>query len=71
MHLYVLKPDAEVFDLLDSVSRQKEVSEVTKLYWGGEARESIIDAIKGLKLDSVVIGSRGLITVKRWVCRKL
>ncbi|CAL1399380.1 unnamed protein product [Linum trigynum] len=62
---YDLKPDADVLALLDTVTRQKEIKVVTKLYWGGDARDRIVDAIEGLKLDSVVMGSRGLGTVKR------
>ncbi|CAN1770147.1 Universal stress protein in QAH/OAS sulfhydrylase 3'region [Linum perenne] len=37
---------------------------LAKLYWGGDARDKIVDAIDGLKLDSIVMGSRGLGTVK-------
>ncbi|CAI0427380.1 unnamed protein product [Linum tenue] len=64
---YDLKPDADVLALLDTVTRQKEIKVVTKLYWGGDARDRIVDAVEGLKLDSVVMGSRGLGTVKRSV----
>ncbi|XP_039021645.1 universal stress protein PHOS34-like isoform X2 [Hibiscus syriacus] len=65
MKKYGVKINIPVLDMLDTVTRQKEIQVVIKLYWGGDAREKLLDAIDELKLDSLVMGSRGLGTLQR------
>ncbi|KAG0448989.1 hypothetical protein HPP92_027564 [Vanilla planifolia] len=64
MKKYGVKPDAETLDVLNTVSRQKEVVVLIKIYWG-DPREKICEAIDHIPLNCLIIGNRGLGKLKR------
>ncbi|XP_051207118.1 universal stress protein PHOS32 [Lolium perenne] len=64
MQTYGVKCDAEVLDMLDTAARQLELKVVAKIYWG-DAREKLCEAVEEQRIDTIVMGSRGLGTIQR------
>ncbi|KNA10676.1 hypothetical protein SOVF_142130 [Spinacia oleracea] len=64
MHSYGVEREPDVFDLLDVISKQLQVNVVWKIYWG-DARERVCEAAGSLHLDTLIMGSRGLGSIKR------
>ncbi|KAM3224751.1 hypothetical protein ACQJBY_057864 [Aegilops geniculata] len=61
---YGVNPDKEVLEILQAESKAKQVEILAKIYWG-DAREKLCEAVDDLKVDSVVLGCRGLGPLKR------
>lgn len=64
MKQYDISPDAEVLHLLEVASKEKKLTVLTKIYWG-DAREKIMDAVVEHPIQMLIMGSRGLGTLKR------
>ncbi|XP_059632799.1 universal stress protein PHOS32-like [Cornus florida] len=64
MKKYGVSPDPETLDIVNCAARQKEIVAVMKIYWG-DAREKICEAVDKIPLNCLVIGNRGLGTIKR------
>lgn len=64
MNKYGIKPDAETLDIVSTASRQKGIIVVMKIFWG-DPREKLCEAVDRTPLSCLVIGNRGLGTLKR------
>ncbi|KAL5207477.1 hypothetical protein ABZP36_031912 [Zizania latifolia] len=61
---YGINPDKEVLEILQAESRSKKVEILAKVYWG-DAREKLCEAVDDLKVNTFVLGCRGLGPLKR------
>lgn len=61
---YGINPDKEVLEILQAESKSKQVEVLAKVYWG-DAREKLCEAVDDLKVNTFVLGCRGLGPLKR------
>ncbi|KAJ3695953.1 hypothetical protein LUZ60_001330 [Juncus effusus] len=61
---YGINPDREILNILHAASKARQVKVLAKVYWG-DPKAKLSDAVDNLKLDSLVVGSRGLGPLKR------
>ncbi|KAI9081128.1 hypothetical protein K1719_036887 [Acacia pycnantha] len=65
MKKYGVKTKDATLDIVTNAADQKEkVQILMKIYWG-DAREKICEAIDKIPIDFLVVGNRGLGTIKR------
>ncbi|KAF7837721.1 universal stress protein PHOS32 [Senna tora] len=64
MKKYGVKPGAETLDIVQTAARQKKIEVLMKIYWG-DPREKICEAVNDIPLDCLIMGNRGLGTLKR------
>ncbi|XP_021720780.1 universal stress protein PHOS34-like [Chenopodium quinoa] len=64
MHSYGVEREPEIFELLDVISKQLQVTVLWKIYWG-DAREKICEAVGSMELNTLIMGSRGLGSIQR------
>ncbi|KAH7414834.1 hypothetical protein KP509_14G013200 [Ceratopteris richardii] len=63
---YGVTHDVQPFSFLQEEEKHRKIVVLFKVYWG-DAREKLCDAVVDIPLDCIVMGSRGLGTLKRAV----
>jgi len=61
---YGIRFSAEIIEEVRLVAIQKDLTVILKVYWG-DARQKLCDAEADLQLQSLVVGSRGMGSLKR------
>ncbi|TYG53175.1 hypothetical protein ES288_D09G088500v1 [Gossypium darwinii] len=64
MKRYGVKPDPETLDIVTTAARQTQIEVLMKIYWG-DPREKLCEAIDTIPLSCIIVGNRGLGTLKR------
>ncbi|XP_021730327.1 universal stress protein PHOS32-like [Chenopodium quinoa] len=64
MKKYGVVPDAETLEIVKNAAREKGVVPLLKIFWG-DPREKLCESIDSIPLSCLVIGNRGLGTLKR------
>ncbi|KAI5650915.1 hypothetical protein M9H77_36920 [Catharanthus roseus] len=64
MKKYGVTPDVETLEIVNTAARQKEIVVLMKIYWG-DAREKLCESVDDIPLDCIILGNRGLGTIKR------
>ncbi|KNA11289.1 hypothetical protein SOVF_136600 [Spinacia oleracea] len=64
MKKYGVVPDAETLELVKDLTQEREIVPLLKIFWG-DPREKLCESVDNIPLSCLVIGHRGLGTLKR------